>query len=118
MSRFESLPPNIHQKIIGFFMPRLPTIIDSVDRIEKETHKFLWKYTAYILASSCCTMQQATQQFMQQKWSEAKRDFKDVEWSSPAYQVISWRIVVLLGALQKTKALRSKAVAAVQVRHY
>jgi len=64
-------------------------------------------------------MQQATQQFMQQKWSEAKRDFKDVEWSAtgsnPAYEVISWRIVVLLGALQKTKALRLKAVAAVQV---
>lgn len=115
MSRFESLPPHIHQNIILHFMPSLPSINNAVNRFEKETHKLLWKYLAYNLAASCRTMQQATQQSMQQKWSEANRDFKDVEWSSPAYEVISWRIVVLLGALQKTKALRLKAVAAVQV---
>jgi len=103
MSRFESLPPHILQKIILHFMPSLPNFNDKANRFERETHKLLWKYLAYNLAASCRTMQQAIQQFMQQRWSEAKREFRDVDWSAPgsnpAYEVLSWRIVVLLGAL-------------------
>lgn len=96
-------------------MPHPPTINHSTDRFEKETHKYIWRLAAYKLAASCRTMQQATQSFMEQQWSDAKKDFKDVKWSSPDYEVTSWRIVVFLEALQKVKAPRSKAVVAVEV---